>query len=94
MRTSDDDSLVLVLIGAAALMAVLASAGLLWARASAWLVEHKVVVPSGAHPVVSLPGGVGLDLPRLLVVAAVLTALAAVGVSAVVRRVAARSGDA
>jgi hypothetical protein len=48
-----------------------------WANATDWMLEHHVVVPETAHPVVALPGadGAGLDWPRIALAAGALLVL-------------------
>lgn len=75
--TSDDDVLVLLLIG------VTVGPGLLvlaWAEVVDWLIAHQVLVPASRQPLLVLPasGDAGLDLPRLLLLAAVLLVVLAV----------------
>lgn len=83
---SDEDGLLVLAVAGAVLLTLLGSAGLYWAKASAWLVEHQVLVPAAARPWVSLPGGCGLDAARVVVVICVLAALVAVGISAIRHR--------
>lgn len=83
---SDEDGLLVIAVGAAVFVTLLGSAGLYWAKTSSWLVEHKVLVPADAGPFVSLPGGCGLDLARVVVVVCFVVALVAVAVSAVRHR--------
>lgn len=75
----DDEPLILTLLAVAALPLALGYAALTWASTSKWLVARHVLVPAREQPLLSLPGGVGLDLSRLLVAAA---AVAAVGILA------------
>ena len=83
---SDEDGLIVMAVLGAILLTVLGSAGLYWARASAWLVEHKVLVAAPAHPWLALPGGAGLDVPRVVLAACLVVALLAIAVSTVHHR--------
>lgn len=79
--SSEDEHVVTVLVLAVAAAAALGSAGLLWARGAAWLITHHVLVTPRAA-LVELPGaGAGLDVPRLMIAAAALTAALAVAAS-------------
>ena len=90
--SSPVEEFILLILGCAAAAALLGSAGLFWANAVAWLVEHQVLVAAASHPVVAVPGcaGAGLDGPRLAITAATMLALLAWLVSAVCRWLAAR----
>lgn len=90
--SSTDDEVVLFFVGCVAFVAVLASAGLLWAKGVGWLVQHQLLLPAAAHPLLPVPGGAGagLDLPRIAAAAGVLLALVAWAGSAVRRAVTAR----
>ncbi|HYJ68003.1 MAG TPA: hypothetical protein VEX15_10125 [Nocardioidaceae bacterium] len=48
-----------------------------WADATDWMLEHHVVVPATAHPIVALPGaeGAGIDWPRIAIAAGALLVL-------------------
>lgn len=80
---SDEDNLALVAVAGIVIVVALGSAGLYWAKVTSWMVDHKILVPAVAHPLITLPGGCGLDGPRIVVAAAVLTAAAAAAVSAI-----------
>lgn len=89
----DDDDLVLLL-----LIATIAGPGLAvlaWTSIVGWLVDHQVLVDAAARPLLVLPAsdGAGLDLPRLLLLAAlVLGALALLG-SVFTRAIRSRRAD-
>ena len=53
------------------------------ARATAWLLEHNMIIAATESPLLALPGaeGAGLDIRRLIVVAAVLAVAVALAVS-------------
>lgn len=55
-----------------------------WHKILDWAVANKVLAPASDHPLVRLPAGdgVGLDLGRLVVLAAALGLLVVVAVSA------------
>lgn len=82
-----EEELVLIHVAIAAVAIVLGSAGALWLFASAWLVEHKVLVSAAAKPLIEIPGtaGAGLDLPRIAIAGGILLAGLAAAVSAVRR---------
>jgi|SRR5664279_324266 len=79
----DDDGFILLVIGIIAAGAVAGSIGLYWSKCVEWMLEHDLVVPASAAPIVALPsaGGVGLDVARVAVVAgvALLTLVGAIG---------------
>lgn len=82
-RISDDDLVLLTIVGFLGLGGLTAAAAAWWAQAVAWLVAHRVLIPRGGHPLLALPGsgGAGLNGPRLAVgaAAALLLATAAAG---------------
>ena len=67
-----------VLFGVPALVVGWAAAG--WASASEWMLEHGLLLPASADPVLVLPrtGGAGLDWNRIVLALAALAALSAV----------------
>lgn len=73
-RMADDDLLVLVLGGCAAVLVVAGSLGLFWRRVVGWLVDHQVLVAHAAQPLLQVPyaGGAGLDGPRVVIAAGLL----------------------
>jgi len=74
MKTSADDELVLVLLAALAAPLVLSG---LFPAAAAWLIAHRFLVTAD-QALVQIPGaGAGLDARRIVVLAAVVTALLA-----------------
>jgi hypothetical protein len=56
---------------------ILGSATTAWADATGWLLDHRVLVPATADPVVGLPAtdGAGLDWARIAIAAGVLLIL-------------------
>lgn len=79
----DDDLLVLLVLATVLLGSIGGIVSGAWTVAQSWLLEHHVVVPAAADPILALPGGagIGLDLPRLTVAVGVLVAAAAAGLS-------------
>ena len=79
-----EEELVVINVAIGALGTVLASAGILWFKGVAWLLEHKIIVPEAAAPLITIPGthGAGLDLPRTALAAAILLAVLTLTVSA------------
>lgn len=83
--TQDDDNALAVMIAAvAASGTLLGAAGALWLNGMEWLVTHQVLVAAAESPLLAIPHaqGVGLDWPRLLVLAGLALALAAWAASA------------
>lgn len=78
-----EDDMVLFIVGAVVLMAVLGSAGVIWADGLTWLIEHRVILPTEQDPLLPLPGcgGAGLDGPRLAIVAGTVAILLATALS-------------
>lgn len=80
-HTSSSDGNVLVMILAAVVL--LGSAGTVltvaWSKVLSWCLRQQVLLPAAADPLLVLPhsGGVGLDLPRVAVAAAVLVVVLA-----------------
>lgn len=74
LADTPEEETFLINIGVLALSTLLGSAGLLWLKGAAWLVEHQILVAAGQDPllVVSGTNGAGLDLPRLAIAAAVV----------------------
>ena len=83
VANSPDEEVILVVVGALALSTLVGSVGLVWVAGARWLVEHHVLVPAAAQPLLEVPGaaGAGLDLPRIAILLALLLAMAAVTVS-------------
>ncbi len=75
---SDTDIIVMIVV-----MMVLGSAGAIaavaWQKVVTWCLEHGLLLPPTASPMLSIPGttGAGLDLSRIFVVVAVVAALVA-----------------
>lgn len=92
LADNEDEEVFLVNMGVLALSTVLGSAGLLWLKGSAWLVEHQVLVSAAADPLLAIPGtgGAGLDVSRLAIAAAVVL-IAVMGAVGGVRRAWARN---
>ncbi len=91
---SPGEEVLLVHIGLVAVTVVLGSAGLLWLRGVAWLVEHRVLVPA-VDALVLVPGSGegGLDAPRLAIASALLVAVLACAASAARRALSTRPED-
>lgn len=87
LADSPQEELVLIHAGLIALGLIAGSAGALWLKGATWLVEHHILVPGAAGPILTIPGtaGAGLDLPRLAIAAAVVLAGIAVLVSSLCR---------
>lgn len=85
--TSDDDLFLLCMLGFGGLLAAAGSAAAWWSQLVAWLLERHVLVSSEQRPLLVLPhaAGVGLDLPRAALAAAVLLFLLAATAGAVRR---------
>jgi len=77
---SDTDVMVMVVVGTMALGSAGTIAVVVWQKVVSWCLAHGLLVPSSVSPMLSVPGGggAGLDLSRILVVAAVLAAVMAV----------------
>lgn len=92
VRSSDDDTFLLFIIGAVALSVAVGSIGVLWLKGVNWMLQHQLLVAASQHPVLTVPGGAGagLDVPRACVVAGLLLALLAWAGSAFARMLAAR----
>ena len=81
--TTPGEEMLLINVAMAAVVTVMASAGALWLAGTEWLVEHHILVPRAADPIIEVPGaaGAGLDLPRVAVAAGILLALLAIALS-------------
>ena len=79
--TSPGEEVLLIHIGLAVMVGLLGSTGLLWVQGTAWLVHHHVLVAASHRPLVPIAGsgGAGLDLPRLVIAAAIGVAALAAG---------------
>ena len=79
--SDDDDLFTLVMIGLGSIgLIISAGAAVLltaWSTSVRWLLEHKVVVASRHHPIITLPhaGGAGLDYARCFILAAIVLLL-------------------
>lgn len=82
---SDDDGLILIQLGVVA-VGMTGGIGVVYATGLGWLVRHGIFITD--NPVVAIPGteGIGLDWPRLLVVAGIALVVAVLMVSALVAR--------
>jgi hypothetical protein len=80
---SDEDQLALLMAAPLILGLVVAALPAISSKATAWLLTHELIVAASASPLVTIPGteGSGLDLRRLVVVAAVLVDSAALALS-------------
>lgn len=91
-RTDPDDLIILLFAG------MLTGPGILllaWTSLVGWLVDHQVLLEAARDPLVVIPGseGAGLDLPRLLLIGAVVLGLLAVLGSLIVRLVRSRTAE-
>ena len=84
----DDDFLLLLLAGFLGSGALLAAAVTRWDQAVRWLLDHRVLLPAAARPLLAAPGahGAGLDLPRLAIAAAAVLLVIASAAGAVRQR--------
>lgn len=91
-RTDPDDLMVLLLLG---LLAGPTIVVLAWQSLVGWLVDHQVLLAAARDPLVVIPAsdGAGLDLPRLLLLGAVVLGLLAALGSIVVRMVRNRAAE-
>lgn len=82
---SDDDGLILIQLGVVA-VGMTGGIGVVYATGLGFLVQHGILITD--NPVVAIPGreGIGLDWPRVLVVAGVALVVAVLMVSALVAR--------
>lgn len=74
---------ILVVIAAGA---VAGSLPLLWSQAMAWAVQHRILIPASAAPLVSFPhaNGAGLDMGRVAIICGIVVMGIAAAVSAFV----------
>lgn len=81
----ETDPFISIVATLAALLVV--GPSLLASKITDWLIDHRVLAPASADPIVVVPhtSGAGLDGRRLVALAAVLVALIAVGVLARIR---------
>lgn len=95
LADSPGEEVLLIFVALGVAGSVLASAGAVWLQGSAWLVEHRVLVPAEAQPVIQIPGaaGAGLDLPRVAIASAVAVAVLAVALSSAWRAISRRRED-
>lgn len=81
------DELVTMHFAVGVLATMLGSAAVLWMTGIRWLVEHKVLVDASDEPLITIPraAGAGLDINRVVIIAAFVIALVAIGLSAALR---------
>lgn len=91
-HSSDDDDLYTLVMMGLGSIGLIISAGVAvlltaWSASVRWLLEHKVIVASHHHPLISLPhaGGAGLDYARCFVLAAIVLVLLFAAVQSVHR---------
>lgn len=91
--SSDGDILVMILGGALLLGSATTITALAWSKILTWGLQHQVLLPTAANPMLVLPasGGAGVDLPRLAVAGAVLLAVLVASASRATRKM--RGGD-
>ncbi|MFJ4233868.1 hypothetical protein [Cellulosimicrobium cellulans] len=84
-----EDELIVINAALVALGAIAGSAGFLWLKGVAWLIEHNILVAASAEPLLVLPAsdGAGLDLPRIAIAGGVLLGVVVLSVSAAVRAI-------
>lgn len=76
-----DDEFTILMIGTASFGAIIAALGALvrygWHSALAWMLEHHILAPASANPILALPfsAGAGLDGARLCVLLGVIVLL-------------------
>ncbi len=87
LATTPQEEMLLIHLGAGLLTVLVGSAGVFWLKGAIWLVEHRILVPASAHPLLALPraAGAGLDLPRVAIAAGSVVAVIAWAASAVRR---------
>jgi hypothetical protein len=80
---SDEDQLSLLMAAPLILGLLVAALPAMSTKATAWLLAHDLIVAASASPLVTIPGteGAGLDLRRLIIVAAVLVLAATLALS-------------
>ncbi|GAA4759027.1 hypothetical protein GCM10023328_47980 [Modestobacter marinus] len=90
--TDPDDLMVLLFAGMLIGPTVLVFA---WTSLVGWLVDHQVLLAAARDPLVVVPAsdGAGLDLPRLLLLGALLLSLLAALGSAVIRLIRRRTAE-
>jgi len=95
LADTPEEEVLLIHIALGMVGVALASAAALWLTGSAWLVEHQVLVPAKAAPVVQIPGaaGAGLDLSRIAIAAAIVLAVLVIAVSSARRALRHRRED-
>lgn len=95
LADTPEEEVMLLHIGLAVLGIAVASAGTLWLKGAAWLVEHQVLVAATVDPLLKIPGtgGAGLDVPRLAILAAIVSASLVAAVSTARRAIARRRED-
>lgn len=79
-----DDAIWLIIVGTIVLSGVTMNIDPIWSRCTAWLIDHQLVVTEAI--LLPFPGGVGLDLSRVAVLAAVLLVLVGLAILARQRR--------
>ena len=84
-----EEEFLLIFVGLGALGAIAGSLAFFWSKVVAWLLDHGILLPATAHPMLTIPGthGAGLDVMRAAIAAGVLLALLALFVSAAVRAI-------
>lgn len=98
-RTDDDDIFTLSMMAFGSIGLIASAGGAIalsyWHQSVRWMIHHDVLVPRRHQPLLEVPygRGAGLDLPRLILITAVLLALLALAVHAVRRRLAARRDE-
>jgi len=91
-RTDPDDLMVLLFAGLLIGPTIVVFA---WTSLVGWLVDHQVLLEAVADPLVVIPAsdGAGLDLPRLLLLTAVVLGVLAFLGSVIVRLARSRSAE-
>lgn len=92
--SSDADILVMLLGGALLLGTVGTITALAWSKVITWCLEHQVLLPAAANPLLVLPAseGAGVDLPRAAVAAAVLIGVLVASASRATQRMRSNGG--
>lgn len=85
--SSEGEKFTATIVGFIALGSAVGAIAVLWSGAVAWLREHQVLT-AGDTVLISMPAapGIGLDIPRLAILAAAIAAAIAFGISALRRR--------